>query len=327
MTATHHHHSQNVSELRAVPPSAGLADALAGTAWGAARLSARLAATGARFTGPVLGVVLRPPLVPRRMQPAHGVQILAERWQRDRTEVLSRLRHWSSAALPGAVDSALDQVDTEQVATVVLDRVDLTGVVSTLLERLDVDAVAAQLLDQLQVEALASRLIDRVQADVLATQLVNELQVDALATQLLNQLDLTELVLERVDLQRVVSGALEPLDLTAIVVEQVDLGEVVAAALERVDLTQIVMSQVDLLGVAQYVVDGIDLPEIIRDSTGSVASEAVVGMRLQGVEADVVVGRIVDRILRRRRELRTEEVPESLNASGGAADPARGNQG
>jgi len=117
MTATRHQQSHDVSELHAVPPSLNLTDAVAGTAWGAARLAARLAATGARITAPVISVVLRPPLVPRRLQPARGVQVLAERWQRDRPEVLSRLHDWSSAALPEAVGSALDQVDTEQVAT------------------------------------------------------------------------------------------------------------------------------------------------------------------------------------------------------------------
>jgi hypothetical protein len=73
--------------------------------------------------------------------------------------------------------------------------------------------------------------------------------------------------------------------------------------------------------VAQYVVDGIDLPEIIRDSTGSVASEAVVGLRLQGIDADVLVGRAVDRMLHRRRERRTEEAPEQdpVNSSPGTS--------
>jgi len=141
----------------------------------------------------------------------------------------------------------------------------------------------------------------------------------------LDQLDLTQLVLDRVDLQRVVAGALDRLDLTAIVVERVDLGDVVATALQHVDLTQIVMSQVDLIGVAQYVVDGVDLPGIIRDSTGSVASEAMVGLRMQGIDADVLVGRVVDRMLRRRRERRTEEAPEPPDSSDASGDQPAGN--
>ena len=60
------------------------------------------------------------------------------------------------------------------------------------------------------------------------------------------------------------------------------------------------MEQVDLVGVAEYVVAEIDLPEIIRASTGSVASEAVRGLRMQGVDADQAVARVVDRMLFRR---------------------------
>jgi hypothetical protein len=91
-----------------------------------------------------------------------------------------------------------------------------------------------------------------------------------------------------------------------------------------VDLTQIVMQQVDLLGVAEYVVDGIDLPEIIRDSTGSVASEAVVGLRLQGVDADVAVGRVVDRILRRGRQRRGDIVLEAMGSADAPPGPPTG---
>jgi len=322
-------------------PVSEVADVLVGTAWGAARLSGRVAATGARITAPVLGLVLRPPLVPRRLQPAHRVKLMTEQWQRDRPEALRTLGRWSSTALPGAVDAALGQVDVGEVSTVI-DRVNLTRIATTLIKRLDVDMVAAQLLNQLQVGAVAAQVLDQLRLDDLAAQVldqlrldllagqvldqlrldqlaghvVGELPVDQLAAQVLDQLDLTQLVLDRVDLQRVVEGALGQLDLTAIVVGKVDLGEVVATALQHVDLTQIVMDQVDLIGVAQYVVDGIDLPEIIRDSTGSVASEAVVGLRMQGIDADVLVGRVVDRMLRRRRERRTEEPPESPDASG-----------
>jgi hypothetical protein len=332
-------------------PVSEVADVLVGTAWGAARFSGRLAATGARITAPVLGLVLRPPLLPRRLQPAHRVQLMTERWQRDRPEALRTLGRWSATALPGAVDAALGQVDVGKVSTVVLDRVDLTRVATTLIERLDVDVVAAQVLNQLQVEAVAAQVLDQLRLDDLATQVLDQLRLDQLATQVLdqlrldqlagqvvgelrvgelaaqvlNQLDLTQLVLDRVDLQRVVAGALDRLDLTAIVVEQVDLGDVVATALQHVDLTQIVMSQVDLIGVAQYVVDGIDLPEIIRDSTGSVASEAVVGLRMQGIDADVLVGRVVDRMLHRRRERRTEQAPEQLGSSDVSGDHPAGN--
>ena len=266
-------------------PVADVVDLMVGTAWGVARLTGRLAVAGARITAPVLDLVLRPPLVPRRLQPGYTVQLVTERWQRDRPQTLAELERMSTTALPRAVDAALAQVDMERLVTVVLDRVDLTKITTDVLGRLDVDQVAAQLL---------------------------------------SQLDLTQLVLDRVDLQRVVAGALEGLDLTAIVVDQVDLGDVVSAALQHVDLTEIVMRQVDLIGVAQYVVEGIDLPEIIRDSTGSVASEAVVGLRMQGIDADLVVGRVVDKMLRRRRHRRAEEVPGQLSFPDSPPDPPAG---
>ena len=82
---------------------------------------------------------------------------------------------------------------------------------------------------------------------------------------------------------------------------RLDIEAVATDALEQIDLTEIVLKQVDLIRVAEYVVQGIDLPEIIRESTGTVASEAVRGLRMQGVDADAAVARITDRLLHRRR--------------------------
>jgi hypothetical protein len=288
-------------------PASEVADFLVGTAWGAARLSGRLAATGARVTAPALGLVLRPPLVPRRLQLAYGVQLMVERWQRDRPQTLRTVGRWSATALPGAVDAALGQVDVEQVAALVLDRVDLDVLVADIVRRLDVTAIILAVLQGLDLTTIASTAIQSTDLDRAVDDALARLDVDKVAAHLLDQLDLTQLVLDRVDLHRVVDRALEHLDLTSIVVDQVDLGGVVDAALQQVDLTQIVLQRVDLLGVAGYVVEGIDLPEIIRESTGSVASEAVMGLRMQGVDADVVVGRVVDRMLHRRRQRRTEK--------------------
>ena len=103
------------------------------------------------------------------------------------------------------------------------------------------------------------------------------------------------LVLARLDLAAVVSTALDQVDLNQLVLDRVDLGRVIDAALQQVDLTKVVMEQVDLVTVAEYVVAEIDLPEIIRASTGSMASETVRGLRMQGVGADQAVTRAVDR--------------------------------
>jgi hypothetical protein len=325
-------------------PVSEVADLAVGTAWGAVRLTGRVAATGARIAAPAIRLALRPPLVPRRLQPAYRAQLMVERWQRDRPEALRTLEHWSSTALPGAVDAVLDQVDVEQVAAVVLDRVNLDVLVADIVRRLDVTAVTLAVLRGLDLTKVASAAIEHTDLDRAVNDALGRVNIDEVAARLLDQLDLTQLVLDRVDLDRVVGRALEGLDLTSIVVDQVDLdrvvgralegldltsivvdqvdlGDVVSAALQHVDLTQIVMQQVDLLGVAEYVIDGIDLPEIIRDSTGSVASEAVVGLRMQGVDADVAVGRIVDRVLGRRRQRRSERVLDPSDSSDAPSGP------
>ena len=127
-------------------------------------------------------------------------------------------------------------------------------------------------------------------------------------------------MLDRVDLDRVIAAVLHKVDLEAVVAEalglidwagaghQVDLGRVIGEALERIDLTEIVTQKVDLIGVAEYVVEGIDLPEIIRDSTMSVSSEAVRGLRMQGVDADQAVARVADRNPHRGRPRNADQL-------------------
>ena len=237
---------------RAATPLMDAADVLVGTAWGAARLSGRIAITGSRVARPLVSLAARPPLVPRRMQPGHGVQVMVTRWQRDRPDTVVALGSWTSTMLPGAVDAAMSQVDVERLVTLVLERVDLDRVVAAVLQRLDLEAV--------------------------------------------------------------VTEALEQIDLTQVVLDQVDLGRVVGEVLDKIDLNEIVLEKVDLIRIAEYVVEGIDLPEIIRDSTLSVSSEAVRGLRMQGVDADQAVARVADRILRRRRRTADGLVPTQPEA-------------
>ena len=233
-------------------PVADLADLAVGTAWGAARLSGRVASTGSRLASPVVALVARPPGVPARLQPGNRLGVLAERWRRDR---------------PGTV------LDVERVVTAVVDQIDLDLLAAQVLRRLDTDALAAG-------------------------------------------------VLRDVDLERLMSDALDQLDLTQVVLDRVDLGRVIATALEQVDLTTTVMDNVDLVRVAEYVVTAIDLPEIIRESTGSVASEAVRGLRMQGVDADAAVARAVDRLFFRRANRRAPEVTLPSQTAGDP-DPAK----
>jgi hypothetical protein len=237
-------------------PAYEVADALLGTAWGAARVTGRLASAGGRVVGPVVSVALRPPLLPRRLQPGRGVARLAEQWRRDRPDTVRSLAQWSTTMLPSGIRAALRQVDVQACVDAVLDAVDLDAVVAGVVRRMDVDAAVALVVAQLDLDAVSSAALD--------------------------QIDLNQLVLDRVDFARLVD-----------------------AALQQVDLTQVVMERVDLITVAEYVVAEIDLPEIIRASTGSMASETVRGLRMQGVGADQAVTRVVDRLRSRRGSRRS----------------------
>lgn len=105
-------------------------------------------------------------------------------------------------------------------------------------------------------------------------------------------------------LPTLVDAALDRIDLTDLVVRRVDLDRVarhidVDAIVARVDVDA-VADRVDLIGLAHYVAEGIDLPMIIRESTGSVASEGLRGVRMQSLQADEALAGMMDRALRRR---------------------------
>lgn len=112
--------------------------------------------------------------------------------------------------------------------------------------------------------------IARLNADRIGRQVAADLVV-GMVDEVLDHMDLTRLVLERVDIDDVVSG-------------------------------------IDLAGIAREVIDEIDLPEIIRESSGAMASETLLGMRIKGIEADERVNRAIGRVLLRRRDRNTVTV-------------------
>ena len=99
----------------------------------------------------------------------------------------------------------------------------------------------------------------------------------------------------------------------------------VAQVVQRLDITSIVeqnvdvehiVGSVDLVGITNQIIAEIDLPEIIRQSTGSVASETLRGVRMQAITADDAVTKLGERFrLRRARPvpaLPAGPVPEPL---------------
>jgi hypothetical protein len=164
---------------------------------------------------------------------------------------------------------------------------------------------------------------------------VLDLMVPAVVAALLRRIDLTETVKRYVDLDSIVAEVdldaaavrldldafLDRLDLTRIVKERVDLDDLVAAVdldkvVARLDLDAVVVrldldaliDRIDLVGLAEGVIAEVDLPEIIRESTSSVASDTVRGVRMQGISGDEALGRAVGR-LRLRRSRRAAAAP------------------
>jgi hypothetical protein len=76
------------------------------------------------------------------------------------------------------------------------------------------------------------------------------------------------------------------------------------AIIARLDMDAIV-NRLDLVAIVNKLIEEIDLPAIIRESSGAMASDAVLDVRMRSIEADEIVNRVVDKILRRRKAART----------------------
>ena len=108
---------------------------------------------------------------------------------------------------------------------------------------------------------------------------------------LIGRIDMAAL-LDRVDVERIV----DRVDVGRIV-DRVDVERIV----DRVDVGRIV-DRVDIAPIVATALDAVDIGAIVRESTTSVAGEAVRGARIQAIDADALVARIVDRVLFRRSQ-------------------------
>ena len=243
-----------------------------------------LVGVGAAASGLALGLV-RPLQVVAEVVGAGCLRVLrhrqpavrlGERGRQVRTELEQAVIEVIGRVFRDLVDAALTVVDLTELARRHID-------LNALALDLDVDAVVSRA----DLDAAASRIdvgavVARVDLDAVASQI----DLDALVA----KVDLDDVV-ARLDLDSVVSRV----DPEAIV-KRVDIDAVIA----RVDV-EAVLARLDLAGIAHQVIEAIDLPEILRESTGSVASEAVRGVRADGVQADEAVARFMDRLLRRTR--------------------------
>jgi hypothetical protein len=260
--------SPNPRPLNPLYSAIGLAAGAVGVAVSASRRIARLAA-------PLGSAVLHPPLVNENLHPGRAVEALADRGREVMTTTRVDLERMIAVLVPVVVREVLDTLDLN---VVIYERVDLGGLVAKvdigeIIDRIDIDA----LVRQLDIDAVLQRIdLDAVIRRVDLDAIIQRVDIDAVAA----RVDLDALA-DRIDLDRLVA--------------RIDVDAVVA----RADLDAIV-ERVNVVGLAEEVIDEIDLPEIIRDSTGTMASQVVRDARMQSIDADEGVSRLVDRLLRRR---------------------------
>jgi hypothetical protein len=270
--------------------------------------------------------MLEPSFLPERLRPARALAVCVR-------PVARRGRHWRErltteavaaldTALPVVLDVAMKRLQPTDLVRQYVDLDALVGSVDldAVAERLDVQAVVArvdvdEIAARLDVEAVLDRMdltatvLRRVDLRTLVDTVLAQVDVDAIAARLdveavLDRIDLTSTVLHRVDLRTLVDTVLAQVDVDAIAarldVEAVlDRMDLTATVLQRVDLQALVdavLTQVDVPALVEQVLDEIDLPEIIRASTGTMASDTVQTVRMQGVNADEAVSRLVDRL-------------------------------
>jgi len=150
-------------------------------------------------------------------------------------------------------------------------------------------------------------LTERPDAQAIAGAVLTE-TIQRAVNAVLDQIDLTQVVLDRVDLDRVIASV----DLDK-AVERVDLNEVI----DHVDIERVI-AKLDLAKLSLEVIDQIDLPEIIRASTGTVASESVRVVRMQTIGADRAIAKVVDRLLRRTQDEQPEGPPAPTETDDGS---------
>jgi hypothetical protein len=152
------------------------------------------------------------------------------------------------------------------------------GPLAAVWRRLDLDGWAARGLAEQRRNRLAAAATARALVAAIAAAVLEEVDLDA--------------VVARVDLDRVVGR----LDLDRIA-GRIDVDAIAA----RIDVDAVV-ARVDLAELTEQVIDEVDIGELIRESSGTMATETVDALRVQGMRADRLLSRLVDRILQRKGE-------------------------
>jgi hypothetical protein len=190
----------------------------------------------------------------------------------------------------GQVRAGLEHAVRANVRRLVLAVVDVVDLTDLVRRNVDLDALARGI----DVDAVVARAdIDAVVGRADLDAVVARVDLDAVVA----RVDV-EAIIGRIDIDAIVAKV----DVDA-VASRIDLDTIAArldadAVVGRVDLDAVV-ARLDLAGIAREVIDEIDLPEIVRESTRTLSSETVRGLRAEGMHADDAVARFVCRVFRR----------------------------
>ena len=245
----------------------GIGDAALGAGAAVAGLVGTLAMPVLTAAGAVIS------LGARAARSASGERVMAELADRG-GRVRAGLEHAVRANLRRLVLAVVDVVDLTELVrrNVDLDALARAIDVNAVVARADIDAVVGRT----NLDAAVARVdLDAVVARVDVEAIIGRIDIDAIVA----KVDV-DAVASRIDLDTIAAR----LDADAVV--------------GRVDLDAIV-ARLDLAGIAREVIDEIDLPEIVRESTRTLSSETVRGLRAEGMHADDAVARFVGRVFRR----------------------------
>lgn len=262
-------------------------DTAVGIGTGALALTETVVGTAARLTRPLVDIALHPPLVPRRWQPAGVLEQFEGVGRRSRRLGERDVQSLIDLLLPAIVDAVLDRLD---LTDIVLDRVDLGRVIAAVdlnavVDRIDI----ASIVDRVDIDAVLGRVdLDAVIATVDLDKIIERVDIDA--------------VIDRLDLDALVAGV----DLNK-VISTVDVNAVVGT----VDIDAII-DRVDVAGIAEDVIVEVNLPRIIRESSSSIATETMIGVRMGSASADQGLSRLLEKLRLRRRADPEEPDPTIL---------------
>ena len=269
------------AELSHPTAASDVADIVLGLGWRLAHWVDDCTVLALKVTRPAVAVALDPPLVPARLRPRRFLRNVASGWVSDRPGTTRALSAASASLAPLATELVGGMVDQRTVWPRAFTLLGLNGALESIVRELDLDT-------------LVDTVVERLDLDRAIRQVIVGLDVTAVLQE----------VLHDTDLGTVADAGLEQLDLTSVVLQHVDMERLVAGIVDQLDITELVLKNVDTTTIAETVVAGIDLPQIVRESSASVTSEAVDTVRLQAIDADRAVARIVDRLLMRDRRAR-----------------------